>query len=117
MVKHCFVLLAIALFAAAALCPGVLADERSDALAKGAKLFADPALGANGKSCSTCHGDGKVWAGKPRFPKVAVGGLHTLDQAIQICIANALGAKPIPWDDARLTALAVFVDAAYAPKK
>jgi cytochrome c peroxidase len=115
--KRSLIVLAFTLFAATALSAAALADERSDALARGAKLFADPALGANGKSCATCHQDGKVWAGKPRFPKVAVGGLHTLDQAIQICISNALGAKPVPWDDGRLTDLAVFVDAAYAPKK
>ena len=94
--------------AAAATGAAALADERSDALAQGAKLFADPALGANGKSCSTCHGDGAVWAGKPGFPKVALGGLHTLDQAIQICISNALGAKPIGLEGAGL------VDQAFA---
>jgi cytochrome c553 len=115
--KRSLFVLGLACIAAAALCPAASADERSDALARGAKLFADTGLGANGKSCATCHGDGSVWAGKPHFPKVAVGGLHTLDQALQICISNALGAKPVPWDDKRLTDLAVFVDAAYAPKK
>jgi mono/diheme cytochrome c family protein len=116
-IKRSLAVIAFTCFAATALSAAAFADERSDALARGAKLFADPALGANNKSCSTCHGDGSAWAGKPRLPKVAVGGLHTLDQAIQICIASALGAKPLAWDDGRITALAVFVDAAYAPKK
>jgi hypothetical protein len=44
-----------------------------------------------------------------------MGGVHTLDQAIQICVSSALGGKPLGWDDERLTALAVFVDGAYAP--
>jgi mono/diheme cytochrome c family protein len=117
MKKRSLIVLSLSILIVAATAAAALADERSDALARGAKIFADPGLGANGKSCSACHGDGAVWAGKPRFPKVALGGLRTLDQAIQTCISNAQGGKPIPWDDPRLTALAVFVDAAYAPKK
>lgn len=114
--KRCPVLIfSLALLGGAALCSVALADARADFAARGAKLFADTGLGANGKSCATCHSDGKVWAGKPRFPKVALGGMHTLDQAIQNCVAGALGGKPLGWDDERLTALAVFVDGAYAP--
>lgn len=117
MKKHRLVVLSLSLFVGVATCAVALADQRADAAGRGAKLFADTSLGANGKSCSSCHGDGSVWAGKARFPKVAVGGMHTLDQTIQTCIANALGARPLAWDDPRITALAVFVDAAYAPKK
>lgn len=117
MKKRSVVVLALSVFLFVAVCGPAFASELSDAAARGASLFKDPALGANGKSCAACHEDGSAWAGKTRFPKVALGGLHTLDQAIQICISNALGGKPLPWDDARLTALAVFVDAAYAPKK
>jgi cytochrome c553 len=111
------IVLPLSLLVALIISGAAFADELSDAAARGASLFKAPALGANGKSCATCHEDGGVWAGKGRFPKVAVGGLHTLDQAIQICISNALGGKTLAWDDERLTALAVFVDAAYAPKK
>lgn len=117
MKKRSLVVFALSAVVTLVICGAAFASELSDAAARGAALFKDPALGANGKSCATCHEDGKVWAGKARFPKIAVGGLHTLDQAIQICIANALGGKPLPWDDGRLTALAVFVDGAYAQKK
>lgn len=116
MKKRSLAVLSLALVVVLAICGATFAGELSDAAARGASLFKDPALGANGKSCATCHEDGGVWAGKARFPKIAVGGLHTLDQAIQICISSALGARLLPWDDARLTALAVFVDSAYAPK-
>jgi cytochrome c peroxidase len=109
--------LPLALLVCLAVSAAAFAAEPADAAARGAKLFKDPALGANGKSCATCHQDGRAWEGKPRFPKVGLGGVHTLDQAIQICISNALGAKTLPWDDGRLTDLAFFVDAAYTPKK
>ncbi len=115
MKKNSILIFSLALLCGAALVTAALADTRADFAARGAKLFADTGLGANGKSCASCHGDGKVWAGKPRFPKAALGGMHTLDQAIQICVASALGGKPLAWDDERLTALAVFVDGAYAP--
>ena len=117
MKKRSLVVLALSLLVFLAICGAAVASELSDAAARGAGLFKDAALGTNGKSCATCHADGSVWAGQARFPKVALGGLRTLDQAIQICISSALGGKLLPWDDARLTALAAFVDAASTPKK
>jgi cytochrome c553 len=117
MKKGFLLVLSLSLLVSLAVCAAAFAEGLADAAARGAKLFKDPALGANGKSCSSCHGDGSAWAGSARFPKAALGGVRTLDQAIQICISSALGAKPLAWDDERITALAVFVDAAYAPKK
>lgn len=117
MSKHSLLVLLAASMAVLTLSANALSDERSDALARGAKLFADPALGANGKSCATCHAEGKAWAGSPRFPKLKDGAPRTLDQMIQICISVPLAAKPLAWDDERLALLALFVDAAYAPKK
>ena len=114
MLFQCGLLLA---FAWCAVVAPALGETGADYRSRGAKLFTDSGLGTNGKNCAACHQDGSAWAGKPRFPKVGLGGMHTLDQAIQICVVNALGGKPLAWDDERLTALAVFVDAAYAPKK
>jgi thiosulfate dehydrogenase len=108
-------LAAVTMLAGAAFCAPALAGPTDDALARGAKLFADPGLGTSGKACSSCHGQGAAWAGKQRFPKVALGGVHTLDQAIQICIATPLQGRPLAWDDDRLTALAVYVDSLYSP--
>lgn len=117
MKKRSLVLFSVCLFVSLAVCGAAFADELSDAAAKGAALFKDASLGTNGKSCASCHSDGSGWAGKARFPKVALGGVRTLDQAIQTCIVNPLAGKALAWDDARLTALAVFVDAAYGAKK
>lgn len=97
--------------------PAVRADELADAAARGAKLFAAATLGTNGKSCAVCHADAAAFAGKARFPRVAFGGLRTLDQAIQTCVVNALAGAPLAWDDGRLTALAVFLDSRFASKK
>ena len=102
-------------FLAAAFAAPAVASDIEAVVARGKALFADASLGTNGKSCATCHGEGKVWAGKSRFPKVALGGTRTLDQAIQICVTNALAGTLLPWDDERLSALAVFVDRLYTP--
>ena len=91
-----------------------LAGSLDDAAREGARSFADPGLGTNGKSCATCHGDGKALAGKAAFPKEALGGVRTLDQAIQVCVTNALAGKPLAWDDKRLSAVAVFLSRIYA---
>jgi cytochrome c len=92
-----------------------VAGPKEEFGARGAKLFADPGLGTNGKSCSSCHERPADWAAKPRFPKFALDGVRTLDQAIQLCIANALQGRALASDDERLTALAVYIDGLYAP--
>jgi cytochrome c553 len=117
MKKRGVVVLSVFILVSVAVCGVAVADELSDGAVRGAALFKDPALGTNGQTCASCHADGGAWAGKARFPKVALGGLRTLDQAIQTCITGPLAGKPLPWDDARLTALAVFVDGTYGPKK
>ena len=100
---------------AGALCGPAAAGPKEEFGSRGAKLFSDPGLGTNGKSCSSCHGNGSGWAGQPRFPKFALGAVRTLDQTIQTCVANALQGRPLPSDDERLTALAVYTDGLYSP--
>jgi mono/diheme cytochrome c family protein len=94
--------------------PAVRAGSLDEAAKEGARAFADTGLGSNGKSCSTCHGDGTAFAGRTAFPKEALGGVRTLDQAIQVCLTNALGGKALPWDDRRLSGLAVFLARIYS---
>jgi cytochrome c len=103
------------LLVGAALSSPAAAGLKEEAAARGAKLFADSSLGTNGKSCASCHADTTAWAGKPRFPKFALGAVRTLDQAIQTCITNALQGRALPPDDEKLTALAVYTDGLYGP--
>jgi cytochrome c peroxidase len=63
MKKNPVLIFSLALLFGAALCSAAFAETRADAAARGAKLFADTGLGANGKSCASCHSDGKGWAG------------------------------------------------------
>jgi len=98
------------------------AGEIEDAVARGAKLFADTSLGTNGMSCNSCHtnlgkGDSPL-SGRPPFPKVFAMAkqIRTLDQTVQACIVNALKAKPLAWDDAKLTDLVTYVNSLYMNK-
>jgi len=118
----------VTLFLAALLLPPLLfphatvAGEIEDAVARGAKLFADPSLSTNATSCNSCHtnmgkGDSPL-TGRPPFPKVfgMAKQMRTLDQTVQICIVAALKSKPLPWDDAKLTDLVTYVDSLYRKK-
>ena len=111
----CLLSMSLAILIGVAFSAPAAAGPLEDYGARGAKLFADPGLGTSGKSCASCHATGKVWAGKPRFPKFALGTVRTLDQAIQTCVVNPLQGQPLAWDDERLTALSVFIDGIYSP--
>jgi cytochrome c peroxidase len=89
-------------------------DPLKDARHAGQALFDDASLGTNGKSCGKCHAPSH-FAGKAPFPKVAMGRMRTLDQAVQTCIVNSLQGKALAWDDDRLTALSVYVWTLYPP--
>jgi mono/diheme cytochrome c family protein len=89
-------------------------DVLKDARHAGQALFDDATLGTNGKSCIKCHAPSH-FAGKAPFPKVAMGKVRTLDQALQTCIVNALQGKALAWADERLTALSVYVWTLYPP--
>jgi mono/diheme cytochrome c family protein len=104
--------LATAAVAAPSAVPTV--DELKDARHAGIAVFADAGLGTNGKSCIECHAPSH-FAGKKPFPKIAMGKVRTLDQAMQTCIVNALQGKALAWDDERLTALSVYVWTLYPP--
>ncbi len=71
-------------------------------VAKGKALFNDPKLGGgtSGKSCNSCHPDGKgLMGGKKEYVTPAPGGgkkTHkTLEEAINWCIEMALKGKAI----------------------
>jgi cytochrome c5 len=66
---------------------------------RGKALFNDPKLGSGtaGRSCNTCHPDGKGLEGvadKQEW-KNPVGEYKTLEQAVNICIEMALKGKAL----------------------
>ncbi|MFN3481078.1 MAG: hypothetical protein ACK415_11950 [Thermodesulfovibrionales bacterium] len=69
---------------------------------KGKALFNDPKLGGgtSGKSCNSCHPDGKgLMGGKKEYVTPAPGGKKkthkTLEEAVNWCIEMALKGKAI----------------------
>jgi len=66
---------------------------------KGKALFNNPTLGGgtSGKSCNTCHPNGKGLEGigaKKEWTN-PVGKYNTLEAAVNICIVKALQGKPL----------------------
>ena len=66
---------------------------------KGKALFNDPKLagGTAGKSCASCHLDGKGLekaAGKKEW-KTPAGPAKTIEEAVNLCIVNALKGKAL----------------------
>ncbi|MBI5676295.1 MAG: hypothetical protein HZC48_10815 [Nitrospirae bacterium] len=68
-------------------------------MAKGKALFNDPKLGGatSGKSCNTCHPDGKgveMAADKKEF-NIMGKKQNSLEEAVNFCIENAIKGKAI----------------------
>jgi len=66
---------------------------------RGKAMFNDPKFsgGTSGKSCSTCHPDGKGLegvAGKKEW-KTPGGSIKSLEEAVNICITMALKGKAL----------------------
>jgi len=90
--------------------PALSADKSTKpSVELGKKLFNDPSLGTNGKSCATCHASDdniaklankKVWFG---------GGAKTLEQAINFCINGPLAGKPLPEDSVEAKSIAMYM--------
>lgn len=66
---------------------------------KGKALFNDPTLGGgtSGKSCNSCHPDGKGLekSGKKKTFTIMGKKQKSLKDAVNFCIENALKGKPI----------------------
>lgn len=91
-------LLFTAAFAAHDVESGTAAVVAGD-VAKGKALFNDPKLGGatSGKSCNTCHPDGKgveMAADKKEF-NIMGKKQNSLEEAVNFCIENAIKGKAI----------------------
>jgi len=87
-------------------------------LARGKELFADPAIGESGLSCSTCHqnfGQYKETFKEPypHFVAMAKGkaGLDEVNAAemVQLCMMVPMSAEPLAWESEELAALTAYV--------
>jgi cytochrome c peroxidase len=70
-------------------------------VARGKKLFADPKLGGgkSGKSCNTCHPDGKG---------LEKAGAN-IEGMVQKCIEKALEGKPLAADSQELKDIVAYI--------
>jgi cytochrome c peroxidase len=86
------------------------ADEKAaPTVEQGKKLFGDPSLGTNGKTCATCHpSDEKVGELAARGEWFG-GKAKTLEQAINFCVKGPLEGKPLPEDSAKLKSIAMYM--------
>jgi len=76
---------------------------------QGEALWSEP---LNGKSCAGCHGDGTSMRGvAARYPAFDAkrGQPVTLDQRINSCRVDRMGATPLAGDDEKLLALSALV--------
>ena len=84
-----------------------------DALDLGRKVFRDPALGTNDRSCATCHDNPKrtdlslkgVTARFPRWDRQAGRVITLQEKFVQMQEKSLKARKALPLGDARWTAL------------
>lgn len=92
-VKTATVITMAVLFATAVFAMHHTAEERGKA------LFNDPKFGGAtaGRSCGTCHPDGKglLGVGEKKMWKTPGGEFKTLEDAVNICITMALKGKAL----------------------
>ena len=87
---------ALGIIAIAAVAGGETAAEA------GKKLFSDPRLGTNGKSCSTCHPGGSKASLKGKTDAEAV-------KLVNRCIKGPLEGKPLAADSAEMKGLVEYL--------
>lgn len=81
------------------------------AVARGKEVFADAALGTNGKSCSSCHPPETLAGVTERYPAydTAAGRYISLQERLQKMIVTKLAGPEIPLGDPRTVALETYL--------
>ncbi|HQU15964.1 MAG: hypothetical protein B7Z66_07830 [Chromatiales bacterium 21-64-14] len=96
------------------------------AIHDGAKLFAAPSLGSNGRSCQSCHLNGGKGAGilpngkripslrnaAAIFPRYSgkAGKVRTMTMQVNHCIQGGLGGMPLDYDSSKMVALDSYLN-------
>ena len=90
--------------------PSASAQENGKPSIKlGKKLFNDPDLGTNGKTCASCHASDDAIAGLAAKKTWFGGKAKTLEQAVNICIEGPLAGKALPQDSIKLKAMSEYM--------
>ena len=77
---------------------------------QGEKLFNDPALGSNGKTCATCHAEGRD------LEYVGLAADEDLRESTNMCIRKAMKGEPLADDDPRMAALIAYMRSLAPPQ-
>src|SRR6185369_16160605 len=89
--------------------PAFAADAPSAELGK--QLLSDTNLGTNGKSCSTCHPDGKGLEKAANYVESSLGKI------INKCIQSPLKGKVLTSDSPELKSLTKYIQSLAMPAK
>lgn len=85
-----------------------LADE----IARGKALYNDPKLGGGtrGKSCASCHPESSAarWLNKKEY-SIMGNKAKSIEEAVNICIKNAMGGKGLDAKSADMKALVAYI--------
>ena len=87
----------------------VFAASQEATIDKGKTLFNDPNLGKSGKSCNTCHKDGKG------LEKVTA--IKNLEDTVNSCITGALKGKTLDVKSADMQSLVLYIKSFAASNK
>lgn len=85
--------------------------EAGPSLERGKELFNSAKLGTNGKSCATCHRDGK------NLEKAAAYSNEKLRDIINQCIKNPLEGKGLDLSSSDMKSLIIYIKAFAGPGK
>ncbi|KNG92818.1 sulfur oxidation c-type cytochrome SoxA [Pseudaestuariivita atlantica] len=76
---------------------------------KGIDLF-DKVEGSEGKACSSCHEDVADFAGlRTTLPRVEDGELVTMENLVNECRTERMGAEPWKWSGGQMTAVTALI--------
>jgi len=88
-----------------------LAWAAGPSVERGKDLFNSTELGTNGKSCSTCHPDGK------KLTRAATYAEGELGEVINQCIKNPLEGKGLDPSSSDMKSLIIYIKTSAGPGK
>ncbi|MDH4029045.1 MAG: hypothetical protein OEU95_09470 [Nitrospirota bacterium] len=78
-------------------------------ISSGRSLFNDTRLGANGKSCNSCHADGGTIDGSKGSYTILGSQQESIEDAVNFCIKMALSGAPLENDSAKMKDLVSYL--------